>query len=510
MRPDYLIIGSGLAGLSFGALMAKAGRSVHVLEAHEFPGGYGHTFEEKKRYRFNAQLHYVWSCGEGQSVYQFLEKLGLHEEVTFERYDPEGFDRMRMPGYALDIPNDYPELCRRLQAQFPDHRDAIGRFLDQVQRVAAEMDALPSPMKIGPLVRSIGKITQLVRHRNHSLQQVFDRYRVPPAAQTLLALQWPDFLLPPAQLSFFAWVSLFDGYMRGAYYPTHHFEHVINALVRTIEQAGGRVEYNRRVIRILTEGERVTGVIAEHATETGVQSEHPADTVICNADPRRAAEMIGIERFSSRVLRQLNYDYSPSNFMVYGALKDIDLREHGFGRWNTFHTEQDDLNQVFRDMYEHGDYTRPSFALTTPSLLTDDRSDCPEGDQLFEILTVANYRRFLDLKLRSPRAYKDEKKRIMESLLDVIEARYLPGFRDHIRFVISGSPTTNERYCGSAFGNSYGSNLTPKNLGPGRLGPWSSLKNFYFCNAFSGYPGFVGTIWTGRKLYEELTGDLVA
>ncbi|WP_198942519.1 NAD(P)-binding protein [Methyloprofundus sedimenti] len=37
--PDYLILGSGLAGLSFAALMAKAGKKVKVLEAHEFPGG---------------------------------------------------------------------------------------------------------------------------------------------------------------------------------------------------------------------------------------------------------------------------------------------------------------------------------------------------------------------------------------------------------------------------------------------------------------------------------------
>jgi choline dehydrogenase-like flavoprotein len=33
MQPDYLIIGSGLSALVFGALMAKAGKTVHILEA---------------------------------------------------------------------------------------------------------------------------------------------------------------------------------------------------------------------------------------------------------------------------------------------------------------------------------------------------------------------------------------------------------------------------------------------------------------------------------------------
>ena len=75
MHADYLILGSGLAGLSFGALMAKAGKKVTVLEAHEYPGGYGHTFSEGGRYKFNAQLHYVWNCAKGRNVYNFLQKL---------------------------------------------------------------------------------------------------------------------------------------------------------------------------------------------------------------------------------------------------------------------------------------------------------------------------------------------------------------------------------------------------------------------------------------------------
>ena len=36
MKPDYLIIGSGLSALVFAALMAKAGKKVQIIEAHEF------------------------------------------------------------------------------------------------------------------------------------------------------------------------------------------------------------------------------------------------------------------------------------------------------------------------------------------------------------------------------------------------------------------------------------------------------------------------------------------
>ncbi len=74
---------------------------------------------------------------------------------------------------------------------------------------------------------------------------------------------------------------------------------------------------------------------------------------------------------------------------------------------------------------------------------------------------------------------------------------------------VAGIPTTNERFCWCPDGNSYGSSLTPRNMTLGRLNHETSLKNFYFCNASSGYPGFAPTFWTGALLYQRLSGDAV-
>ncbi|MFN6069905.1 MAG: hypothetical protein ACK45T_22670, partial [Pseudanabaena sp.] len=98
---------------------------------------------------------------------------------------------------------------------------------------------------------------------------------------------------------------------------------------------------------------------------------------------------------------------------------------------------------------------------------------------------------------------------ILESILDVVEKNYIPNLRQYIVFKITGSPTTNERFCGCPDGNSYGSSLTPRNMGISRLNYESSLKNFYFCNASSGYPGFAPTFWTGARLYQHLSGDTI-
>ena len=72
--PDYLVIGSGLAALSASALLVKAGYKVTMLEAHTAAGGYAHTFEVD-HFQFCAQVHYIWGCAPGQTIYEFLKKL---------------------------------------------------------------------------------------------------------------------------------------------------------------------------------------------------------------------------------------------------------------------------------------------------------------------------------------------------------------------------------------------------------------------------------------------------
>jgi all-trans-retinol 13,14-reductase len=506
MHTNYLIVGSGLSALVFGALMAKSGQSVQILEAHEYPGGFGHTFTMAKQYHFNAQLHYVWDCGEGHTVNRVLKKLGIDQAVTFERYDRNGFDHMRLPGYALDIPSDGDQLIQRLSALFPDHAEQIRGFVHEVQKVSEGLKCVSPPMRPQLILKHMPATLATLRHYRSTLQDVFDQFSLPQAAQTLLALQWPDFLLPPDQLSFYAWVVLFTGYQAGAFYPTQHFEHVIHSLVNVIEKNGGKVLTDMEVMEFLVDGKTLKGAKAIDR-RTHITHEFLGETVICNIDPKKAAQMIGIEKFSRAVQQRLNYEYSPSNFMAYCVVKDLDLRDYGFGSWNTFHSESVDLNQSFAKMYEQNDFSHPSFAITTPTLLTQAKRDCPEDCQIIEFLTVANYDYFNRLRNRDRKAYDRKKAEILETILDVVEQHYVPNIREHLVFKITGSPTTNERFCWCPQGNSYGSSLTPKNMGLGRLNHNTSLKHFYFCNASSGYPGFAPTFWTGAMLYQRLSGD---
>jgi all-trans-retinol 13,14-reductase len=506
-EPAYIIVGSGLAGLTFAALMAKSGRRVLVLEAHDKPGGYAHTFDIGP-YRFNAQLHYVWNVGPGRTVDRVLHRLALADEVPFVRLDPEGYDHMRIPGHALDIPCSFEVLAERLGALFPRHASALAGFVAEVRETDAELDALPSRVSdLGRLLRAHG-YRRVVRYRSATLQHVFDRFALPLEAQALIALQWPDFMLPPDQLSFFAWVKLFGGYARGAYYPKRHFHDVVDALVRVITTHGGSVRLRSRVAGFVFDGAKVRGVrLDADSAAPGDGEVVTGGAVVCNMDPQRAARMIGFERFSPEVRRRLQYEYSASNFVAYCAVTGLDLRAHGFGAWNVFHSDTPGLNAAFAAMHDRDDYSRVSFAMSTPTLVSDAPGIAPAGHQVLELLTVASHPRFLERKLSDPAGYRAMKHRVFDAMIDVVARDYVPAIRDHIAAKVLGSPTTSERYVRAPEGNSYGSAMTPRNVGARRLGHRTSIAALHFCNASSGYPGFAGSFWTGARLYEHLTGD---
>jgi phytoene dehydrogenase-like protein len=462
-----------------------------------------------KKYQFNAQLHYVWNCGEGQPVNQVLKKLNLDQKVTFERYDPDGFDHMRMPGYSLQIPSNSEKLIQRLSDLFPQNIKQIRNFILEVNKTSEGLERLARPIIFSQLIRNLGSVFCALKYLHSTLQDVFDQFQLPLEAQTLLALQWPDFLLPPNQLSFYAWVILFTGYQKGAFYPTKHFESVINSLIKVIEENDGEVLLNHEVTSFILRDKAVMGVKAKNSRSQQTK-EFIGNKIICNIDPKKAAKMIGLDNFSKTIRQKLDYDYSPSNFMAYCVVQDIDLRDYGFGKWNTFHSGHRDLNEAFEQMYVKNDFSNPSFAITTPTLLTQEYPDCPEGCQIIEFLTVANYGYFKQLRESDLKAYRQKKEEILESILDIVEKNYIPDLRKYIVFKITGSPTTNERFCWCPQGNSYGSSLTPQNMGMGRLNDETSLKNFYFCNASSGYPGFAPTFWTGTRLYQKLSGDTIS
>lgn len=517
---DYIIIGTGNSALTLAALLSHAGYKICMLEYHDKAGGYMQSFKSGE-YTFCAQIHYVWGCGEGGKVYEFLKHIGLEKELTFNLYDPEGYDHVRLPdGKVVKIPYGFDQLAKNIDAAYPGQKEAVQKFCSVLTQIRKEMGQFPN-RKISWYEYFLGlfKYRTLLKYRNRTLQDLFDECQLSKEAQAVLIGNAGDFMEPPENLSIFAYAGLFGGYNLGAYYPSRHFKFYTDRLTKFItDHPGCHIYYETPVNKINTSGKRVVSVETSGASSplpgsAGLESKIPrskkefkAPNFICNMDPQSASKLMQSYEFTKTEKELLQYDYSPSGMVVYLGLKDIDLSQYGFGRHNLWHLGEWDMNASWKKQLS-GDFSNPWFFISTPTLHSSAPGTTPPGGHILEIATLTDFESFINIQHENYRHYRTKKIALSNHLLDLVEQNYIPNLRKHIKSIVVSTPVTNEDFVVAKNGNSYGSRLVPQYMGMKRLKPKSSLENFYWCNASSGYAGFYGTVHTGMSLYMDLTGD---
>jgi len=499
---DDLVIGAGMAGLAVAALLADSGRRVLVLEAHDVPGGNAHTFAIRQ-FRFCAQVHYIFGCGEGQTIDRLLHRLGISGKVPFVRLDPEGYDQIVIAGERVRVPTGLTRYREQLLRRYPEARAPILGYFEKVAAIGDELDRADDlPPAVTPLsiLRSGLRFPHMLRHARSTLDDVYDSLHMPRRLRAILAGQAGDYLLPPRDVSFLLHAGLVCAYDRGAYYPKNHVCSLVDAITDSIRNKPGcMVLFEHEVDRIHVDGGRVTGV----STKDG--RTFTARRYVSNVDPRMTAKLAG-EGNLERDAAKLRYKYSASTVTMYLGVQGLDLRDHGFGSFNVWHYPHDDINQIYDDQLQRHDLTNPWLFLSTPTLHSDSPGLCPPGHQILEAATCADYAYFAELRHRDRRAYNVEKRKVREAMLDVVEANYLPHLRDHLSLRILGTPTTNAHYCRAPEGNAYGAALDPAHVTLGRKPFHTSLENLWMANATAGMPSVSGAIGAGMELYRELTG----
>jgi len=128
---DFVVIGSGIGGLSAASLLAWHGYSVCVLESHYLPGGCAHTFE-RKGFKFDAGPS-LWN-GMNKRPYnplrEVLEIIGEASSMQYAKFDgwvmhtPDGsfkfqvgkdnFEPILAKFGGPNVLAEWEELCKKL------------------------------------------------------------------------------------------------------------------------------------------------------------------------------------------------------------------------------------------------------------------------------------------------------------------------------------------------------------------------------------------------------------
>ncbi|MFJ8990675.1 phytoene desaturase family protein [Streptomyces sp. NPDC102279] len=443
---DAVIVGGGIGGLVCAGYLAVSGRRVLVAEQHDVTGGNTQVFRRRRAYEFDVGVHYLGDCGPDGILPAILGGLGARDRVTFEPMDPDGFDRIVLPGVRLDVPLGWDPYTRRAAAALPHHAEDITACLRDLRHVA---DAVRASMLGTPDARTPEQSGVVLRWAGRTLGELFTHHRLPPRAATLLAAQSGNYGSAPSGTPVTTHASMLDHYLRGACVPHGGGQTLAATLVEVIEAHGGEVRTRCPVTEIrVSDDLRCEGVVLAGGTTVH------APLVVSNADYSNT--VLGLCRgrgFKDNVVRRTRAAIMRASVAtVYVALdRPLDLPRANIWWWRG-----DDIEGAYAAALG-GDGGEPPFAFLSFASLKDpgNRQICPPGHSNFQIMTLVPPLPGTDPRYRRRSDYMAEKARVGEALIRLAEEAVGP-FRQHITHQETATAHTNQRYTLSPGGTPYG------------------------------------------------------
>lgn len=500
---DSIIIGSGAGGLASALCLARAGQKVLLLEQHDVPGGWCHSFTMKGQ-RFSPGVHYVGFAGEGDSTNELLCGLGIANDMVFFEMNREGYEHCLIGDEKFSMPAGIENLKTKLCERFPDEKKGIIKYMDLVKTIYSQMMVIPNMSGFWDHITVPFKTRYVGKYGLFTLKRVIDWHIKDPLLKTILNIQCGDHGLPPYRASFLVHCMLMNHYFEGGFYPMGGGGGYVKAFTKRIKSLGGEIRTQSKVETI----------IVEHGKAVGVQLENgdiiKSNFVISNADPTITfLGLVGADYISKKLKKKLaDTKYSMTSLIMFLTL-DVDVTKYGIDSGNIWKISEPDLDAVYGNLNQKDILSGEEFDGVFLSCTT--LKDPPSFNgryHNFEIVTFLDYSAFEPFengKNYHTEAYDTFKKQLVEKMLNTVE-KLIPDARKHIIQAELGTPLTNRFYVNSTRGNVYGTEKTLKGVGPFSFKARTEIKNLYLTGASTLSHGVGGATNSGIETAAQILG----
>lgn len=453
---DVVVVGAGIAGLTAGALLSKAGLDVAVVEAQKNPGGYLAGFKRRK-FVFDSSVVWLNQCGPGGLASKLLHHLAppappeCAPQRQIRRYRGDSFD------YLLTSEPD--ELKSQLCRDFPRESAGLERFFKDAETLAQRWmllrnrsrstETMTKVERAAHGVKMLHWMLPLWRSFGVSTERGLRRYFEPGTIDRVFCTesQLMSILMP------IAWAYAGD-YQRP---PVGGSQSFISWLGERLNDRGASLLLGQGVDRVLADRGGATGVVLE----SGERIRSRYVLAACDLETLYT-RMVPPALVPSKLVRNLRQaDLYPSHVTLYLGL-DCEPDTLGLGEELLCYTRDD----VTRQEQSAGDPRKAALNIVAPSLRSSSLAPAGRGTLMVQYASTIeheNHWRSGQGLVRGA-AYGELKEEVTEILIERLERDLLPGLGQHIVVKEMATPLTYHRYTGNRHGSIMGTRPSGRNI----------------------------------------------
>ncbi|MGI9228097.1 MAG: phytoene desaturase family protein [Gammaproteobacteria bacterium] len=508
MMPDHfdaIVIGSGLGGLTAGALFAHAGHSVLVLEQNDTFGGAATTYH-RGTMMIEASLHETADprTTTADPKVEIFEALDLYQDIELT---PVGdFQEVRCPliGAPLVIPHGVDALRDSLTERFPHEADSIRHFLKRVGSIQTALQIFMEkhsglwwlahgaelPFRLWPVLRDMHSSVSKV------LEKYFGNNEAIKIALAANLSYWSD---DPDQMWWLMYAVAQGGFLQGGgVYIKGGSQVLSDRLVDRIREGDGEALADQTAIEILLDEQSEVSGVRYRPRVGGEDTVAHAPVIFANASPHVVKNMLPTAKRDSFMAP---YRGKPLSTSLFSMNLGLNKRPSELGvcaystmiipEWMERLSDYKHCAGLFADM--------PSGRL--PAMGVCDYSYIDSGlvdGELFPV-SLAGADRLTNWDGLSDTDYLAKKNAWLDALIECLDKEW-PGFANAVVQREYATAKTMHNFLNTPGGAVYGfaPNVPDRSLlsGPPRT-PKTSIKGLWLASSFAGMGGFSGAMGSG-------------
>lgn len=430
---DVIVIGSGIGGLVTATQLAAKGAQVLVLESYLIPGGSSGYFE-REGYRFDVGASMIFGFGEKGTTNLLTRALAAVNVSQETIIDPVQIHYHLPNKLNLKVERNYDKFLQNIIAYFPHEEIGIRRFYDQCWQVFNALNSIDLLSLEEPryLLRTFLQhplaCLSLVKYLPQNVGDVARRYIQDPELLKFIDIECYCWSVVTADMTpmINAGMVFSDRHYGGVNYPKGGVGQIAQKLVQGLQQAGGIIEYQARVMKIITEQGKAVGVqLANGKVYRGKR-------IVSNATRWDTfAKLLPAEQIPNNEKKwQQAYKKSPSFLSLHIGVEAAVLPQGT----ECHHIILSDWQQM----------TAPAGTLfvSIPTLLDPDLA--PKGYHIIHVFTP-NW--IHDWEGMSPSEYEAKKEAAAGEIIERLE-KIFPGLDAGLDYLEIGTPRTHQRFLG--------------------------------------------------------------